>query len=121
MTWKERPNPIGRKGRKGRKKMRKTPIAAVVLAGLTLAGPAAANVQCGKRDIVLTQLTEKYGETRRGIGVAANNAVMEVFASDSSGSWTITVTMADGTTCLVASGQNFETLAEELPAKGAPT
>jgi hypothetical protein len=88
-------------------------------AGFLLASQAAqASPQCGKRDIVVTQLTEKYGETRRGMGVANNNSVMEMFASDSSGSWTITVTMPDGRMCLVASGQGYEAMSEELPAKG---
>lgn len=88
-------------------------------AGFILAAHAAqAANQCGKRDTVVTQLTEKYGETRRGMGVANNNSVMEMFASDTSGSWTITVTMPNGMMCLVASGQGYEAMAEELPAKG---
>ena len=37
-----------------------------------------------------------------------NNAVVEVFASSDTGTWTITVTNASGVTCLVASGQAFE-------------
>jgi hypothetical protein len=40
---------------------------------------------------------------------------VEVFASAETGTWTITVTNATGTTCLVASGQAFERLAETLP------
>ena len=88
-------------------------------AGFLLASQAVhAAAQCGKRDMVVTQLTEKYGETRRGMGVANNNSVMEMFASDASGSWTITVTMPDGQMCLVASGQGYEAMTEELPAKG---
>ncbi|MBC7141584.1 MAG: hypothetical protein H5U18_05445 [Rhodobacteraceae bacterium] len=74
--------------------------------------------QCAARDAVIEQLASRYGESRHGIGLAANNAVMELFASDETGTWTITVTMASGLTCLVASGENFETLAEVLPATG---
>lgn len=44
--------------------------------------------------------------------------VMETFASGETGSWTITVTTPNGMTCLVASGQAFETLAEALPQPG---
>ena len=73
---------------------------------------------CAPRDAVVERLAENYGETRRSIGLGANNAVVEVFASEETGSWTITVTMASGVTCLVASGQSYETLAEALPAKG---
>ncbi|HID68452.1 MAG TPA: hypothetical protein EYP31_09415, partial [Roseibacterium sp.] len=70
------------------------------------------------REMVLERLADKYGETRQSIGLGANNAVVEVFASTDTGSWTITVTTANGLTCLVASGQSFEAIAEALPAKG---
>lgn len=76
--------------------------------------------QCGAREAVLAQLAEKYGETRRGIGMAANQTVMEVFASDASGSWTIIVTLPNGASCLVASGEGYEAVTEDLPAKGDP-
>jgi len=66
---------------------------------------------CGQRDRVIGQLTEKYGETRRSIAMAHNNSVVEVYASDDTGTWTITVTNANGTTCLMASGQSYESIA----------
>ena len=47
-----------------------------------------------------------------------NNAMVEVFASEETGSWTILVTMPTGVTCLVASGEAFEEVAEVLPAQG---
>ncbi|WP_170467117.1 hypothetical protein [Ruegeria arenilitoris] len=70
---------------------------------------------CAPRDEVIKRLTETYGETRQGIGIARQGTVMELFASDQSGSWTITVTLPDGITCLVVSGQAYETMAEALP------
>lgn len=76
--------------------------------------------QCAPRDAVLSLLSGQYGETRRGIGLAANHAVMEVFAAADTGTWTITATLPDGTTCLVASGEGFETVVEDLPATGDP-
>jgi hypothetical protein len=93
----------------------------LVLAGLICAPAAAQSMgQCAQRDLVLGQLAERYGETRRGMGIAANNSVMEMFAAADTGTWTITVTMPNGMTCLVASGQGFEAMADELPAKGSP-
>ncbi|SDX13711.1 hypothetical protein SAMN05444358_103130 [Ruegeria halocynthiae] len=71
--------------------------------------------QCAPRDDLIQQLEERYGETRRGIGIARQGAVMELFASANTGSWTITITLPDGMTCLVASGQAFEALADALP------
>ncbi len=73
---------------------------------------------CAPRDIVVERLASKYGEARQSIGLGANNSVVETFSSKKTGSWTITVTLPNGTTCLVASGQNFEALAEALPAAG---
>jgi hypothetical protein len=73
---------------------------------------------CGPRDVVVERLADGYGETRQSMGLGANNSVIEVFASEETGSWTITVTSVNGTTCLVASGQAFETLNETLPPKG---
>ena len=72
---------------------------------------------CGPRELVVDRLADRYGETRQSIGLGANNAVVEVFASDDTRTWTITVTSANGVTCLVASGQSFEELAEALPKK----
>ncbi|MEX0310683.1 MAG: hypothetical protein AB3N17_10625 [Tateyamaria sp.] len=97
---------------------------AIVASGLALAATVnAAQAQqarnCGPRDLVVTRLAEGYGETRQSMGLGANNSVIEVFASEESGTWTITVTTPNGLTCLVASGQAYETLAEALPAKGS--
>ncbi len=74
---------------------------------------------CGPRTAVVDRLAEGYGETRQSVGLGANNAVVEVFASHETGTWTITVTSPNGLTCLVASGQSFEAVTEALPAKGS--
>jgi hypothetical protein len=95
-----------------------TAACAVLLATTTdIAAQTARN--CAPRETVVARLAEGYGETRQSIGLGANNAVIEVFASDETGTWTITVTSTDGVTCLVASGQAFEEVAEALPAKGS--
>lgn len=73
---------------------------------------AQAQQNCAPRDQVLQRLATKYGETRQSIGLGFNNTVIETFASDETGTWTITATMANGTTCLLASGQAFENLDE---------
>lgn len=92
-----------------------------LLAGLVLlaASPAVAqSPQCGPREAVLEQLTEKFRENRRAIGLGGSGQVMELFASDETGSWTITVTLPNGMTCLMASGQAYEAMADALPIKG---
>lgn len=88
-------------------------IAATALAVL-LAFPAMAS-NCAPRETVLNQLTEKYRETRHAMGMIQQRSVMELFASDETGTWTITVTHPNGLTCMVASGQSYEALSEALP------
>jgi hypothetical protein len=96
--------------------------AALILASQTATAQSAEGAgQCATRDKVVSVLAAKYGETRHGIGIAANNTVMEVFASEKTGTWTITVTMPSGVTCMVASGQGYEALAETVPVPGTPT
>ncbi|MEM5542577.1 hypothetical protein WNY61_07480 [Sulfitobacter sp. AS92] len=92
-----------------------TAASALVLATTT---EAQTPRSCAPRDHVVLRLADGYGETRHSMGLGGDNAVIEIFASDQTGSWTITVTGTNGITCLVASGQGFEELAEGLPAKG---
>lgn len=87
-------------------------IASAVL--LTATQSHAQSRNCADRQAVVERLTTKYGETRQSIGLANNNAVIEVFASSDSGSWTITVTNTQGVTCLVAAGRSFERLDEAM-------
>ncbi len=94
-----------------------TAAAALYIASTTDA--AAQNARnCGPRAVVVDRLADGYGESRQSMGLGANNSVIEVFASAETGTWTITVTTPNGVTCLVASGQAFEELAEALPAPG---
>ena len=73
---------------------------------------------CGPREAVVTRLAKAYGEVQKSRGLGTNNTVVEVFASDKTGSWAITITMPSGLTCLVASGQAFETLGKAVSLLG---
>ena len=89
----------------------------VLATGALIASTSLVQAQqnCAPRAVVIERLASSYGETRQSIGLAQNNTMVEVFASTNTGSWTITVTNASGLSCLVASGQAFERLAESLP------
>jgi hypothetical protein len=79
---------------------------------------AQTNRNCAPRSIIVERLADKYGETRRGMGLGNNNSVVEIFASAESGTWTIIVSMTNGISCLVSSGQAYEAVADALPPKG---
>ncbi|WP_028028268.1 hypothetical protein [Gemmobacter nectariphilus] len=93
-------------------------FAGLILA--THAGHGQPAPDCGPRAQVLAVLAESYQETRRGLGLAGRQQLVELFASDRTGSWTITVTLPDGRMCLIAAGQSWESLADPLPARGNP-
>jgi hypothetical protein len=75
---------------------------------------------CASHDSVTARLAEGYGETRQAIGIGQNSAVIEIFASLETRTWTITVTMPNGPTCVVAAGEGYEALNEALPVPGNP-
>lgn len=86
-------------------------VGATFLAGQTARAETAT---CAERAELVTHLAQRYGETRQAIGLSSSTQVVEIFASDETGTWTITVTRPDGVACMVAAGQNFEKLDEEL-------
>ena len=87
---------------------------------LAAAGIAHGAPQCDTRDRVMSLLTDTYGETRRSVGIAGETAVMELFAADTTGTWTITMTLPDGQMCLMASGSNYEATPNSPSASGSP-
>lgn len=86
---------------------------------LSLFASTAGAVTCAPRDHVIGRLAEKYGETRQGVGLTSSGAMLEVFANDVTGSWTIALSKATGIMCLIASGQSFEWVADDT-APGDP-
>ena len=63
---------------------------------------------CGERNAVVTKLGEKYGEVRRGGGLAGATAIFEVWASDTTGTWTILKTTPNGQACVMAVGEGWQ-------------
>lgn len=96
-----------------------TLIAGTVIASATSATAQAQrmNMICGERDTVVGTLTGRYGEQVHGMGLAHQNRIVEVYVSEETGTWTITVTSADGTTCLMAAGQYFATMPPMVPGE----
>ncbi|RPE67302.1 hypothetical protein EDD53_1707 [Pacificibacter maritimus] len=88
------------------------------IAGIMLPSASMARQPCAQRDQIIERLNTIYGEIRQSIGLAPNNGLFETYASPETGSWTILVTSVHGVTCVIASGQAFETLAGTLPPAG---
>jgi hypothetical protein len=87
-------------------------LRAVAAAGLlaTATGARAddAGSACAAHADVVRKLADRFGEIRTSIGLHKDDAVVEVFSSAATGTWTIVVTGADGMSCLLAAGQRWE-------------
>jgi len=77
---------------------------------------SAQNRNCAIHDTVVERLADAYGESRTAIAMNSDTSVLEIFASDETGTWTITVTKAGGLTCIVAAGDNYQHVGEVLPS-----
>ena len=64
-------------------------------------------IPCADRGMATSQLHELYGERRIGYGLAANGSVIELFAAPN-GSFTLFATLPHGVSCLIATGQSWE-------------
>jgi hypothetical protein len=95
---------------------------AVIILGLAAIAPtsASAQVACGSRDAVVAKLSEKYGEVRRGGGISSPTEVFEIWASATTGSWTILKTTPNGLSCIMAVGNGWQDDTGDLTTAGSP-
>lgn len=91
---------------------------AAVIAIMATQATAQQSRNCAPREAVVERLANTYGESRQSIGLGEHGMMIETFASSDTRTRTITVTTPDMITCLVASGQSWEELAEALPPEG---
>lgn len=85
-------------------------LAMLTSLGIAAAAPAAANPNCGQREAVIEKLTTKFKEQLTVGGLQRRQsvqAVMEIWASEETGTFTVLVTNPQGVSCIVAAGTDF--------------
>ncbi|UWQ18526.1 hypothetical protein [Jannaschia sp. M317] len=87
---------------------------------LPLAAPAQAQ-SCAPRDSMVKRLLDGYGENFAGGGLQNAEAVFEVWTSPDAGTWTILMTRADGTSCIMAAGTNWRPQLDRHIVRGTPS
>ncbi len=97
----------------------------ITLTGLIcgfLVGTAPAHAaNCAKRDLVVDRLQGKYHEQLTAGGLQASRtatAVVEVWASPVTGTFTVMLTNAHGVSCIVASGTDWHADKPVVQPKG---
>jgi hypothetical protein len=88
-----------------------------VLAPAAQAKSPIAEVICEPTARMHEKLELQFGSERVATGVRGPEQLMEVWTSKS-GDWTMVVTYATGTSCIVAMGQDWYTHAKVDPARG---
>ncbi len=97
------------------------PCLALSLAPASVLGSfeAAAQSACSPRTDVIGHLAKKYGEAPIAIGVTNKGGLVEILTTGDGNTWTIIVSMPNGTSCMVAAGEGWRTK-EHDDAKLAP-
>ena len=85
-------------------------FAASFLVVVAMAMPAVADPVCGHRADLIEQLSMRYSEAPAAVGLSSNGSVVEVLTAVTGTTWSIVVTTPNGVSCLVAAGENWETL-----------
>lgn len=85
--------------------------AATLAASVLVAAPHAhaVQIQCAKHSLMLNFLAKKFSEKPAAMGTVNSDRYMQLFVS-SGGTWTIVITETDGQSCIVAAGENWESL-----------
>ena len=73
---------------------------------------------CSDRDSMISKLKDTYGEAERGMGLSGSEAVIEIWSSAKTGTFTIVMTRPDGVSCVVAAGTSW---IDAPPEKGPET
>lgn len=102
--------------------MKKIVLAASLLLSSCAGTVMAQQTNCYPRDAVVEHLSDNFGETIQSMGIA-NNSLIEIFANEVTGSFTILVTTPTGPTCVVASGGSYQKLSKPIEpvVEGDPT
>jgi len=82
-------------------------LAVAMFMALAFGSPVMAQTKCGDKETMERRLSEKFGESRRGIGFDGIYLVA-LWASSESGSWTILLIRPNGIACIGASGMNWK-------------
>ncbi len=80
-----------------------------------VAPQAHAQALCGDRTALVERLEQEFSETPQALGLSEDGALVEVMVSPSGG-WTILVTYPKRPSCVVATGEGWESLLVPVPA-----
>ena len=100
---------------------KRTIIAGAVFGMAAAAPPASAQTPCTDLATMIRTLQDRHGETHQATGLQGSVQLMEMWASEETGTWTILITKPDGKSCIVAAGKSWTPVDAPLAAMDSPT
>lgn len=89
--------------------IRRATLASLAVA-LLHASPGQAAMPCHDAAEIAKQLSSKYEEAPVAFGLQSNGNLLQVYASEEKGTWTVVSTTPNGTSCIVAAGEKWHSL-----------
>lgn len=92
--------------------------------GMASTAPPAWAASCGDRDVMVDKLESGYAERLTAGGLQKTRpaaTMLEVWASEETGTFTVLVTHANGISCVVATGSEFFHIPAVLQKSGTPS
>ena len=96
-------------------------LTAAVLFGMAATGPPAHAASCGDRETVINRLETQFSEHLVGGGLQSVQSVVEVWASQETGTFTVLVTNTQGISCVVSTGSNWFHQEPRIEPAGIPS
>lgn len=72
--------------------------------------PSNPRMPCHNAVEIAKQLSNKYDEAPVAFGLQSNGNLLQVYASEEKGTWTVVSTTPAGMSCIVAAGKRWESL-----------
>ena len=72
--------------------------------------PGNRRMPCHNATEIAKQLSNKYDEAPVAFGLQSNGNLLQVYASEDKGTWTVVSTSPAGMSCIVAAGKRWESL-----------
>ncbi len=97
-------------------------LIAALVSGFLFSSPANGQTpprSCNDHTSAVTYLMLKFNERLVGQGLIHDGRVLEVYASEDGGTWTVLVVGPTGIACIAASGEGWSNEIFELPGRPA--
>ena len=88
-------------------------IAAALAVSMGMAGAVQAQQACAPTPAVADRLSGAFNESIRAEGLTGNRVVLQMWANEETGTWTVITVHPEGISCVRASGGNFNAIAAE--------